>query len=242
MNDDQMHHTSAQAHSDQAESAPSHSQMSQNQRDVTRDLLARVERLERRERRFVTAGLACLLGFTCIAVMAQTTAKKKATKPAAVQPPAAPAAPPGPTVVEAEGFVLKDLNGKVRAELGMSGTGPSLKLRDESGTALVTIALNDNAPGGPFVLLSDPQHHASLNMSALDGAGSQLALIGDRPEVQVHMGVAPAGTTFELTDKDGFGATIGNTIQTTKNGKIKNTSGASVVLFDKERKTVWSTP
>ena len=63
--------------------------------------------------------------------------------------------------------MLKDATGKVRAELAMAGTGPALKLRDASGSALVTISLNDAAPGGPYVLMSDPQHHAGKDLSAL---------------------------------------------------------------------------
>ena len=98
---------------------------------------------------------------------------------------------------------------------------------------LATFSVNDGQSGGPFLLLSDPQHKASVNMSVLEGGGSQLALIGDRPDIQMHFGVTPSGTTFEISDKDGFGTTIGNTTQTAKNGKSKNTSGASVVLFDK---------
>jgi hypothetical protein len=204
---------------------------------VQQELAARVERLEKRDRRLKRSALGCLLIFTCIGLMGQT--KKKST--AAPTPPP-PAAPPGPKIVEAEGFVLKDANGRVRAELSMSGTGPSFKLKDEAGTTLATLSLNDGQPGGPFLLLSDPQHHASLNMSVLEGGGSQLALIGERPDIQLRLGVAPAGTSLELSDKDGFGTTIGNTVQTSKNGKAKNTSAASVVVFDKERKTIWSTP
>lgn len=208
-------------------------------------LVARLERLERRDRRLKQAAVACLLIFTCIGLMGQTTTtptKKKAAKPTAAAPAPPLAAPAGPTVVEAQGFILKDENGRVRAELSMTGTGPSLKLRDQSGAALVSISLNDGQPGGPFVLLSDAQHHASINMSVLEAGGSQLALIGDRPDIQMRLGVTSSGTTFEATDKDGFGTTIGNTVQTAKNGKIKNASAASVVLFDKERKTLWSTP
>jgi hypothetical protein len=176
-------------------------------------LVARLERLERRDRRLKQAALACLLIFTCIGLMGQTTTTtpKKKVKPTAAAPPPPPPAPAGPTVVEAQGFILKDDNGRVRAELSMTGTGPSLKLRDQSGAALVSISLNDGQPGGPFVLLSDGQHHASINMSVLDGGGSQLALIGDRPDIQMHLGVTSSGTSFEATDKDGFGTTIGNT-------------------------------
>ena len=212
-----------------------------SEQNQMQEFATRLERLERRESRLKQAAVACLLLFTCIGLMAQTTTKKKSKPaPAAAAPP--PPAPAGPTVVEAQGFILKDDNGRVRAELSMTGTGPSLKLRDQSGAALVSISLNDGQPGGPFVLLSDSQHHASLNMSVLDGGGAQLALIGDRADIQMHMGVTSAGTTFEATDKDGFGTTIGNTVQTSKNGKTKNTSAASVVVFDKERKTLWSTP
>ena len=208
-----------------------------------RQLVARLERLERRDRRLKQAAVACLPIFVCIGLMGQTTTTtKKKAKPAATAAASPPPAPAGPTVVEAQGFILKDDNGRVRAELSMTGTGPSLKLRDSSGAALVSISLNDGQPGGPFVLLSDAQHHASINMSVLDGGGSQLALIGDRPDIQMHLGVTSSGTAFEATDKDGFGTTIGNTVQTAKNGKTKNTSAASVVLFDKERKTLWSTP
>jgi hypothetical protein len=206
--------------------------------DQVHELLARMERLERRDRRLKWGALACLLLFAGIGLMAQTK-KKSTAAPVAAAPPAPP---PGPKILEAEGFILKDSNGRVRAELSMSGTGPSFKLHDESGATLVTLSLNDGQPGGPFLLLSDPQHHASLNMSVLDGGGSQLSLIGERPDIQLHLGVAPGGTSFELSDKDGFGTAVGNTTQTAKNGKVKNTSAASVVLFDKERKTVWSTP
>jgi hypothetical protein len=205
--------------------------------------LGRLERrlayFERRDRRMKRAALACVLLFTCAGVMAQTTKKKPVAAP---PPPPPPAAPALPKIIEAEGFILKDPSGKVRAELSMSGTGPSLKLRDVSGMPLVNIALNDAQPGGPFLLLSDAQHHASLNMSVLDGQGSQLALAGDRPDIQLRLGVGPSGTALELTDKDGFGATLGNTTALAKNGKTKPTSGASVVLFDKDRKTLWSTP
>jgi len=123
----------------------------------------------------------------------------------------------------------------------MSGTGPSLKLRDETGSALVTLALNDGTPGGPVLLLSDPKHRASLAMSVLADAGSQLSLTGERADVQLHMGVTPDGTILELSDKDGFTTSIGSG-PVVKNGQVKKTTAASVVLFGKERKLLWSAP
>ena len=159
------------------------------------------------------------LGLTSSASMAQAQ-RKPAKPPAATKAPAAAPVPPAaavlPKTIEAESFILKDAGGMVRAELSMGGTGPSLKLRDTAGTALVTLALNDAAPGGPFLLLSDPQHKAALSMSVLGGAGSQLTLTGDRPDIQAHLGVAPDGTSLVLSDQDGFSANIGSGIQAAK--------------------------
>jgi hypothetical protein len=123
----------------------------------------------------------------------------------------------------------------------MSGTGPSLKLKDTAGTALVTIALNDAAPGGPFLLLSDPAHKAALSMSVLGGAGSQVTLTGERPDIQAHIGVAPDGSSLILSDADGFSTNIGSGIQA-KGNQVKKTSAGSIALFNKDRKVLWSAP
>jgi hypothetical protein len=183
-------------------------------------ILSRVERLEKENRRLKQGALVCAVALASIGLMGQAaqTPRKTTRKPATAPAPAFVM----PANIEAESFILKDPNGKTRAELSMGGTGPSLKLLDQSGSALVTLSLNDSAPGGPFVLLSDPQHHAGLSMSVLENAGSQLTLTGEREDIQAHLGVTPDGTNFELTDKDGFSASIGDgTIS--KGGQVKKT-------------------
>ena len=201
-------------------------------------LLSRVERLEKENRRLKRGALAVLLAIASVGLMAQT----KQTAPSSAQRRRAPTpAPTGPTAVEAQGFILKDQNGHVRAELGLTGSSPSLKFKDENGSALVTLALNSDVPGGPMLLLSDPQHHASVALSVLEHAGPQLSLTGERADIQLHMGVAPDGTTLELSDKDGFTTSIGNGVLA-KNGQAKNTSAASIVLYGKQRKVLWSVP
>ena len=200
----------------------------------------RIERLETQNRRFKMGALTLLIAFVSVSLLGQTTqTKKKPVKSAA----AAPAAPVTPDQIEAHSFVLKDSNGKVRAELSMSGTGPGIKLRDEAGTALVTLSLNDDAPQGPLLLMSDPQHKAGVSISVLNGNGSQLSLVGERPDIQARMAVAPAGTSFEMSDADGFTTSIGNGLQTSKNNKQpKQTTAASISLYGKDRKLLWSTP
>ena len=219
-------------------------------------LLARIERLEQQNRRFRRGALLCLLVMASISLLvlgsggllAQTqtqTQRRPPSKPPVAKAPAAPAAPAPvvlPENIEAKSFTLKDAAGMPRAVLAMGGTGPSLKLMDTAGTALVTIALNDAAPGGPYLLLSDPQHKAALSMSVLGGAGSQLTLTGERPDIQAHLGVAPDGTSLVLSDADGFSANVGSGIQPAKNNQIKKTPAASIALFNKDRKLLYSAP
>ena len=200
----------------------------------------RIERLEKQNRRFKMGALTFLVASISVSLLGQTTqTKKKSTKPASS---AAPAAPATPEQIEAHSFILKDSNGKVRAELSMTGTGPGLKLRDEAGTALVTLSLNDDAPQGPLLLMSDPQHKAGVSISVLSGNGSQLSLVGERPDIQARMAVAPAGTSFEMSDADGFTTSIGNGLQTSKGKQPKQTTAASISLYGKDRKLLWSTP
>jgi hypothetical protein len=205
-------------------------------------LLSRVERLERENRRLKQGALACVLLIASVGLLAQTKQNAPSSSQRRRPPAPAPApAPTGPTAVEAQSFILKDSNGHVRGELGLTGSTPSLKFRDESGSALVTLALNSDAPGGPLLLLSDPQHHASVALSVLEHAGPQLSLTGERADIQLHMGVAPDGTTLELSDKNGFTTSIGSGV-VPKNGQAKQTSAASIVLYGKQRKVLWSVP
>jgi hypothetical protein len=208
--------------------------MSEHEKEA---ILSRIERLEAQNRRLKKGAMVCLVAVAGVGLMGQTQHKSAHTPPST---------PPAPVVlpknIEAESFLLKDPAGHVRAELAMAGTGPSFKLRDQNGSALVTISLNDSAPGGPFVLLSDPQHHAGLTMSALEGAGSQLSLTGERPEIQARIAVAPDGTSLQVSDQDGFSANIGNGVQANKSGQVKKTTAASITLFNKDRKVLWSAP
>jgi hypothetical protein len=201
----------------------------------------RIEKLEQQNRIMKRAGAIALLVLASVGLMAQTTPqKKKTTKPAAAA--AAPAEPVLPKNIEAESFILKDPNGKVRAELSMSGTGPALKLDGVNGSALITISLNDSSPAGPYVLLSDPQHKAGVTLSALENAGSQLLMTGATSDAQAHMGVGPDGTSIQLTDAEGFSANIGNNMLVKGNAAAKKTTAASIALYNKDRKVLWSQP
>jgi hypothetical protein len=199
-------------------------------------LEVRIERLERQNRLFRRGALTCLITLVSVGLMGQTKHPHKAA------PATTAAAPVIPEKIEAGSFIMKDSNGKIRAELSMAGTGPTFKLRDENGTPLITLSLNDSSPQGPLMLFSDPQHHAGVSVSVLEGMGSQLSLVGERPDIQARMEVAPEGTSFEMSDANGFATSIGNGIQASKGKQPKKTTAASVTLYGKDRKVLWSTP
>jgi hypothetical protein len=199
-------------------------------------LEVRIERLERQNRLFRRGALTCLIALVSVGLMGQTKHPRKAP------PTLAPAAPVMPEKIEAGSFIMKDSNGKIRAELSMTGTGPTFKLLAESGAPQMTLSLNDSSPQGPMMPFSDPQHHAGFSLSVLEGMGSQLSLVGARPDIQARMEVAPGGTSLEMSDADGFTTSIGNGMQTSKGKQPKKTTAASVTLYGKDRKVLWSTP
>ena len=193
----------------------------------TQPLEVRIERLERQNRLFRRGALSCLIALVSVGLMGQTKHPRKA---------ATPAAPVVPEKIEAGSFIMKDSNGKIRAELSMAATGPTFKLLDENGTPLMKLSLNDGSPQGPMMLFSDPQHHAGFSLSVLQGMGSQLSLVGARPDIQARMEVAPEGTSLEVSDADGFTTSIGNGMQASKGKQPKKTTAASVTLYGKDRK------
>ena len=199
----------------------------------TQPLEVRIERLERQNRLFRRGALSCLIALVSVGLMGQTKHPRKA---------ATPAAPVVPEKIEAGSFIMKDSNAKIRAELSMAATGPTFKLLDENGTPLMKLSLNDGSPQGPMMLFSDPQHHAGFSLSVLQGMGSQLSLVGARPDIQARMEVAPEGTSLEVSDADGFTTSIGNGMQASKGKQPKKTTAASVTLYGKDRKLLWSTP
>jgi hypothetical protein len=79
-------------------------------------VVARLEKVERQNRRLRGAGIAVLVLAVAGLLMGQAMPKAR--------------------IVEAEGFVLKDGAGKVRAGLAVVKAGPVLRLSDENGKTI----------------------------------------------------------------------------------------------------------
>jgi hypothetical protein len=127
--------------------------------------------------------------------------------------------PRTPPEVRAKSFVLVDANGETRARLYMSASanGPGLTLYDASGKSRAMLAA---APDGPGLVLGDANG-----------------------KLRAELGVTSNGPGLQLNDASGFETDIGVTdLITPANGETHTTSAASIVLFGKDKKVLWSAP
>jgi hypothetical protein len=152
-------------------------------------------------------------------------------------------------IVEANEFVLKDANGAVRARLGMglvfpSKEGPGLVLYDERGLERVSVATSEQQAK---IYLTNGGSIASFTASSMwaglpgeDGSG--VAATGPAGVVRINLnGPLINGPQIGLQDKEGYETHTGKTdLVVTKTGKTEQTSAASVVMFNKEKKVLWS--
>jgi hypothetical protein len=194
-----------------------------------KSLYERVERLERQNLWMKRIGAVAVLSAVVLLISGQAKVDTKKT-------------------VEANEFVLKDANGVVRAKLGMDGSmllrdGPGLVLLDEQGHQRVAIV---SAGQKAQITVNSATASTSSSMWAgLPGEdGSGVAASGPAGVVRMNLnGPIINGPQIGLQDKDGFETHIGKTdLMVTKTGKTEQTSAASVVMFDKEKKVLWSAP
>jgi hypothetical protein len=145
---------------------------------------------------------------------------------------------PSARVVEAEGFVLKDAAGKVRAELSVDGEGAKLLLGSENGKSRAMLNVDKD---GPALTLFD--ENAKLRAwLAVFKDGPRLALRDESEKVRVGLSVDGDRPRLRLYDeKSKTRAVLGPTeLETTGTGEQRPES--SLVLFDRDGKVLWQTP
>jgi hypothetical protein len=204
-------------------------------------LTDRLEAVERRYRRLKRATLMVLLFLGAIVVMG-------------------PARPP--QTVTAQRFVLADAEGTIRAELGMSGDRAHLFLygTNQEVPQVSVFASSDgggatfsSADGYPRALLHTTKDGALLNLFEAEGKGKVHLGVGSFDLRKPDPGAKPShylialedvpGPSFQIEDKQGFIAVTGVVNeQTPQTGESHRTSAASVRLFDKDGKELWSAP
>jgi hypothetical protein len=213
------------------------------------DLLTRLERLERENRRLKQAGVLAVL--LCCSAFLMGQVKTRPVKPRTVRP------------VEAEQFVLKDIEGKKRAELLMEPGGPGLVLYDHEGNRIGRFGgigegngagLSLQGPGGsrvslifrqdgPHLLLFDTNGKFRTELGA--SAKGPYLFFNDPKEKgpRIALIIENEAPQLQLSDQEGFTAVLGsNSLVSTKTKEVHRTTAASLLLFGKEKEIIWRAP
>jgi len=121
---------------------------------------------------------------------------------------------PQKRTIEAESFVLKDDQGRIRAELSMWFEHPTLQMYDVEGETHTLV--------GEGVI--------AVYRDGILAEGS----------IFIDGGIIPS---IKITDNEGFQAVLGstNTVET-RTGRTNQTSAASLILFGKDGTAIWSAP
>jgi hypothetical protein len=192
------------------------------------DLQGRIAKLESENRRFKRIALAALAGVGLLFVMAQTPARK---------------------TVEANEFVVKDAHGNVRIRLGVDPKNDSADLtlqtaKGDEGASLsdAGVVLQQNGVVRTIIddgdlSLANSQGLANVKLSAADNAERDLSIEGPSGYLFYKPGEA-----LQISDMDGYMASVGSTDVRGTNGAAAHTNAASIVLTDPDQKVLWKAP
>jgi hypothetical protein len=186
--------------------------------DTLEDRVAKLERENRRWKRGAVLVLAVLSG---LVLMGQTPRPRVSDE------------------VRTRSLVIVDQAGKERAALSAFKEGPRLSLWDEAGNERV--ALYANKDEGHLSLRDQVGNERASLQGGKDGAA--LFLQDEAGKEQVSLYAGKEGPRLLLDDAEGYTATLGATeLVTPSTGTKVKRSAASLVLTDKERKTIWQAP
>jgi hypothetical protein len=217
-------------------------------------VLARLEKVEKENRRMKRARLVLILAAGCATVMGQ--------------------ARPAATAVEARSYVLQDASGTKRAELvleagapgqepspvlrfldgkgseslslsptrlelaGKSDLGPDIIVDDAKGTPRVDLGLEHNLP---FVLLNDDKGINRVDMG-LERGDPALVINDEKATPLVGFGLSQGKPSISVNGLDGFRTTIGSQPLVGVTGAQYWSSAATMVLYSSDGKVIWSAP
>ena len=123
----------------------------------------------------------------------------------------------GPTrTIEAQSFVLKDSAGHVRAALAMLDAHPTLRLFDAKGKIRIALDGSSESPD----------------------SGSRIWLAGEDDKSRLSLGLVGKYPFVLINDEQGFSAQLGSTPDVVG----IRTGAASLIMWGKDGKVLWSAP
>ena len=200
------------------------------------ELVPRLEKLERDNRRFKRLGAAALVLVATLGLIAATR--------------------PVPAVIKTHEFDLVDSMGRLRIRMavGPEQQGTHFTMFDAAGKKREDLNVNDAGVAG--ILLLDSRGYGAVTILHVPAAFSgvnpneiTLARPGSEvgfPPIGIAIGVSDAGApTVTMSDPQGFSMDLGSAnTQTPTTGTTQQTSAASIVMFgnDKKHHVIWQAP
>ncbi|MGH9357712.1 MAG: hypothetical protein ACRD1O_00885 [Terriglobia bacterium] len=203
------------------------------------ELVKRLEKLERDNRRLKRSALAALmLAAVLLAGYAASCSRNQR----------ASGARNAPEKITAHEIDLTDSSGKVRVKMYADEKGATgIVLSDAKGKKRAAVAV-DSSGGTAGIALTDAQGEPR-EMMGVDSSGAPGIWLDDAQGIpRASMAVSSSGNpTIELTDAQGFGMTLGRTSTATPTtGQTQRTSAASIVMFGKSKSkdhpVIWRAP
>lgn len=205
-------------------------------------ILHRVERLEKQNRMLKQLGLLAVVLLGSLLLMAQARSTPKA--------------------VGASLFTLHDADGNIRAKLALCADSPCLSFLDREGKESMKLSeylfqMGGNTDKGGVVQIEAASAGPPIDMKASPEeirkaiqAGSSftkpvasIRLGNDKDKSNLSLAVEGSEADLRIHDSSGFETVLGNTdLVTERTGESRKTSAASVVLFGKDSKVLWSAP
>ena len=181
-------------------------------------ILERIGKLEAQNRRLRRAGVAILVLVSAVIFMGQ--------------------AAPSPRVVEAQKFVLKDSDGKVRGWMGTIGTGSELNLGNVNAQPMMRLIVSSDASDLHFFGSSK----SGMNLG-LDSGNPDISMVAAEKNGGTRITFGKDGPTLTLEDTKGYSTIVGaNHLAKPANAGDHPVSAASIVLLDRDKNVIWETP
>jgi hypothetical protein len=151
--------------------------------------------------------------------------------------------------IRANGFVVEDENGKTRASLILTESGPQLQLLDENGKSVVLLSVSKEGPsigltdenGKPRAVLRVAKDKPSLSLHDENGKeratlmvgiqGPYLTLYDENDKLRADLSVSEGGSSLSLSDENGE-----------ERAALGMYDKPDLVLFDENGELIWAAP
>jgi hypothetical protein len=185
------------------------------------DINARLEKLERENRRMKKIGIVTVVFASVLFISGQAKTNK---------------------VIEANEFHLVDGAGKVRGTFVTNNDGQTL-LRLSDSTGQVVANFGTGTQGSSLFLGSTNSKQQIVFVNPGIKGIPTLQMSGSGGNLEVTLDRDSGGPSLTIEDSDGYSSALGRSdLVLTKTGKKEQTPAASLVLFDKDKKVLWSAP